>query len=169
MPQDRPDIPAAMKRAVLVEAGHRCAIPTCRQVPVELAHITPWAKVREHSFDNLIALCPTCHTRYDDGAIDRLSMLQYKANLTVVNSRYTDLERQVLEEFAKPINRAVMIPRFMAWAVRNLLRDGLFEISPGRDEFSIEVARNEKAYYLAITRGGRDFVKRYVQAKSLDN
>ena len=23
----------------LVEAGHRCAIPTCRQVPVEIAHI----------------------------------------------------------------------------------------------------------------------------------
>jgi hypothetical protein len=33
MPEGRPAIPATVKRAVLVEAGHRCAIPTCRQAP----------------------------------------------------------------------------------------------------------------------------------------
>lgn len=97
MAQDRPDIPADLKRSVLVEAGHRCAIPTCRQTPVELAHIVPWAKVKEHAFANLIALCPTCHTRYDRGEIDRKSILQYKVNLGVLNSRYTQVERQLLK------------------------------------------------------------------------
>jgi 5-methylcytosine-specific restriction endonuclease McrA len=61
----RPAIPQALKRKVLIEAGHRCAIPTCKQVPVELAHIVPWANCKEHTFENLIALCPTCHTRFD--------------------------------------------------------------------------------------------------------
>ncbi|MEV5824802.1 HNH endonuclease signature motif containing protein [Spirillospora sp. NPDC052242] len=78
MPDSRPDIPRPMVRAILVEAGHRCSIPTCRAHPVELAHIDAWAKVREHKPDNLIALCPTCHTRYDKGEIDRQSMLIYK-------------------------------------------------------------------------------------------
>jgi HNH endonuclease len=41
----------------------------------------PYADVRDHTFENLIALCPTCHTRYDSGDIDRLSMKGYKANL----------------------------------------------------------------------------------------
>ncbi|MFG2773755.1 HNH endonuclease [Streptomyces sp. NPDC048350] len=101
MTEGRPDIPTALRRAVLVEAGHRCAIPTCRQVPVEIAHITPWSRVKEHTFDNLIALCPTCHTRYDGGDMDRKSMLQYKQNLEVLNGRYTDVERQLLKVYAK--------------------------------------------------------------------
>ncbi|MEU5130029.1 HNH endonuclease [Streptomyces mobaraensis] len=101
MAEGRPDIPTALKRAVLVEAGHRCAIPTCRQVPVEIAHITAWSQVKQHAFDNLIALCPTCHTRYDKGDIDRKSVIQYKENLSVLNGRYTDVERQLLKVYAK--------------------------------------------------------------------
>jgi HNH endonuclease len=66
-----------------VEAGHRCAIPACKADPVELAHITPWAQVHKHTFDNMIALCPTCHARFDKGRIDRLAMLEYKRNLSV--------------------------------------------------------------------------------------
>ncbi len=97
----RPPIPAELERAVLVECGHRCAIPTCRQVPVELAHITPWSKCKDHTFDNLIALCPTCHTRYDRGEIDRKSMHIYKLNLLLVNSRYGDLEQRVIRKFVK--------------------------------------------------------------------
>ena len=96
MPDGRPAIPAEMKRRVLMEAGHRCAIPACRTVPVELAHIEPWSEVGGHSFENLIALCPTCHTRYDGGGIDRLSMRGYKANLAVISGRYGEMERRVL-------------------------------------------------------------------------
>src|SRR5437588_11597928 len=92
----RPEIPTSLERAVLIESGHRCAIPTCRQVPVELAHIIPWEKCKAHKFDNLIALCPTCHTRYDKREIDRKSMQTYKLNLLLVNSRYGDLEQRVI-------------------------------------------------------------------------
>ena len=63
--EQRPPIPADLKRRVLVEAGHRCAIPTCRQIPVEVAHIVPWSENKEHEFENLIALCPNCHDLYD--------------------------------------------------------------------------------------------------------
>jgi predicted restriction endonuclease len=70
----RPAIPRPLERDVLMEAGHRCAIPTCHQWPVEIAHIIPWDQVKEHSFDNLIALCPTCHSRFDKGEIDRRAM-----------------------------------------------------------------------------------------------
>lgn len=65
-----------------------------------IAHIVPWAKVREHTFDNLIYLCQVCHFRFDNGEIDRLSMQQYKANLGVLANRYGDFERRVLELFA---------------------------------------------------------------------
>ncbi|MFF3229124.1 HNH endonuclease [Nocardia suismassiliense] len=87
MPSDRPPIPNELRRAVLVEAGHRCAIPTCRQYPVEVDHIVDWAKTRRHDFDNLIALCPTCHARKTKGEIDTLAMKQYKLNLGVSVNR----------------------------------------------------------------------------------
>jgi hypothetical protein len=53
--------------------------------------------VRDHTFENLIALCPTCHTRYDNGDIDRLSMKGYKANLGLVTRRYGEVERRLLD------------------------------------------------------------------------
>jgi 5-methylcytosine-specific restriction endonuclease McrA len=74
----RPKIPAELRRRILVEAGHRCAIPTCRHIEVDVHHIIPWEKVRKHSYANLIALCPNCHRRATSGEIDRKSLLMYK-------------------------------------------------------------------------------------------
>lgn len=93
MSESRPAIPNELKRLVLVEAGHRCAIPTCEQTTLEVAHIEPWSKTKSHEFHNLIALCPNCHTRFDKGEIDRKAMLAYKANL----NKGADSERQFLE------------------------------------------------------------------------
>ena len=87
-----------------MEAGHRCAIPTCRAYPVEVAHIVPWAKVREHSYENLIALCPTCHTRYDAKDIDRESMRQYKQQLQGFSRMRGS---QLLEPYTVPIDAFV--------------------------------------------------------------
>ena len=53
----------------------------------------------KHSFDNLIALCPNCHRRYDRGQIDRQSMLMYKARLSVESGRYTEFEKRVMTSF----------------------------------------------------------------------
>jgi hypothetical protein len=83
MTAGRPAIPSELRSRVLIEAGHRCAIPTCRATPVEIAHIISWSKVKKHEFKNLIALCPTCHARYDDphNPLDRKAVRQYKVNL----------------------------------------------------------------------------------------
>ena len=74
-------IPEDLKRRVLVEAGHRCAIQTCKSTDIDIHHIIPWEKCKEHSFDNLVALCPNCHRRSHKGEIDRKSLLMYKAQL----------------------------------------------------------------------------------------
>jgi hypothetical protein len=129
---DRPHLSNPTRRAVLVEAGHRCAIPTCREHPVEVAHIEPRKDDGSNDvFENLIALCPTCHTRYDKGEIDRPAMRQYKANLSVVNSRYGDVEKRVLEFFADdPGNNAIQLPGGFNLLLRNLIKDGLLEEMP---------------------------------------
>jgi len=72
--EERSLIPAELRRRVLVEAGHRCAIPTCRHIDVDVHHIVPYEQCKKHEYENLIALCPNCHRRADRGEIDRKSL-----------------------------------------------------------------------------------------------
>ncbi len=125
-PAVRPHINASLRREVFVEAGHRCAIPTCRGTSaLEVAHIQPWSETRDHEFSNLIVLCAVCHTRYDAKEIDRKAMRQYKANLGLLNSRYGDFERRVLHLFAvSPTVSATMIPTGHEIHLMYLLEDG---------------------------------------------
>jgi hypothetical protein len=161
----RPAIPVRLREQVLEEAGHRCAIPTCRTVPVELAHIVPWAQTREHSFGNLIALCPTCHTRFDRGDISARSMLQYKANLTLLNHRYGDLEQRMLRRFAAGA-AAVQLPGAMDLLVEHLLLDGLIaKYEQTSRIFFGDVPALE--VYILLPRGA-EFIRRMVAADPLD-
>jgi len=93
----RPEIPAELRRAVLVEAGHRCAIPRCGSTQIDIHHITPWEQSNRHEYENLIALCPNCHRRAHNGEIDRKSLRLYKAQLV------SDFPKSDPDEFAAPI------------------------------------------------------------------
>ena len=89
------NIPAKLKRKVLVEAGHRCAIPTCHQKEVQIHHIIPWADCQEHKYENLIALCANCHTRADKNELDRISLRTYKDNLRHSNFLIPDITEEL--------------------------------------------------------------------------
>jgi hypothetical protein len=53
-------------------------------------------------------------------------MHQYKVNLSVLNSRYGDLERRVLQQFAdKPQDEAILILGGLTILLKCLLDDGL--------------------------------------------
>ena len=43
-------IPNELKRKLLIESGHRCAIPTCKHPEVEFHHIIPWGKMQRTLF-----------------------------------------------------------------------------------------------------------------------
>jgi HNH endonuclease len=157
-------MPAELKRQVLMEAGHRCAIPTCRSIPVVIAHIVPWATVQEHKFANLIALCPTCHARFDGGDIDRLSMRGYKANLSVVSSRYGETERRVLDWFSQ--NAGVTGLRMTGGQdihLMYLINDGLLAKAPLDPVVFIDGLPAHEDYLL--TDAGREFVAHWVRAE----
>jgi hypothetical protein len=163
---ERPPIPIALERAVKIEAGHRCAIPTCKHPRVEIAHIVPWAEVQEHTFENLIALCPNCHDLYDkDKKIDRRSMLTYKANLGLLNSRYGEFERRVLQQFSEqPQAKIIRLPGSAAILVLYLLKDGfLLKTNEGPH---INGSPSWEEY--TLTAEGRQFVDNWKEARSLE-
>lgn len=171
MTQSRPDVPAAIRRAVLEESGYACAIPSCRATPVEIAHIEPWAKVQEHTFDNLIALCPNHHTRFDiERRIPAASIRKYKANLAVLNGRYSTLERRLIEAGASmPTGAEFPIHIGVRILISNLIEDSMVEEAndfqyqlTGRDLSGI---RTTEFYH--FTDKGREFIQRWKEAEPL--
>jgi len=165
---ERPPIPRHLEREVKMETGYRCAIPACRQTPVVIAHIIPWEKVKEHTFDNLIALCPTCHARYDyTKEIDRKAMFQYKTNLSVVNGRYCDLEQRIIRLFANsPGENEINILGGLEILLMNLLDDG-FLADTGKNSGVILAGIPSYKVYL-LTAKGRDFINRWNDNSPLD-
>lgn len=121
---DRPPIPSELKRRILVEAGHRCAIPTCRHIQVVIHHIIPWTKCKRHEYENLIALCPNCHVRADSEEIDRKSLRIYKNKLRFLHDKFSQLEVDFLFELAEQGEAGVQLPDFMSFLVKRIIDAG---------------------------------------------
>src|SRR3989338_11376739 len=118
---DRPAIATEVKRRILMEAGYRCAIPTCRFPITENAHIVSWADSKNHSYENLIALCPNCHTLFDSGKIDRRAMIAYKKKLMFLNDVYSRFELDVFD-YLKTHKRALILGELL---IKRLLEEGI--------------------------------------------
>ncbi|MGO9353370.1 MAG: HNH endonuclease [Mycobacterium sp.] len=146
---------------VLVEAGHRCAIPTCRHRTTEIAHIVPESQSRDDTFENLIALCPSCRKK----EIDRQSMRMYKRNLGILNSRYSDFERRVFDQIAESDRRSFIVEAGLEIALVHAVNDGLLkrvELAP------VAIQRGESTdYRYEVTDEGLDFVNRYVRGEDI--
>ena len=154
-------VPMARQRMVLFEAGHRCAIPTCRHRTTEIAHILPESQGHDDTFENLIALCPSCRKK----EIDRQSMRMYKRNLGILNSRYSDFERRVFDQIAETDRRSFIVEAGLEIALLHAVNDGLLrrvELVP------VAVQRGEQTdYKYEVTDEGVDFVNRYVRGEDI--
>jgi len=146
----------ARKRMALVEAGHRCAIPTCRHPTTETAHIMPESESDDESFANLIALCEKCQKK----EIDRQSIRGYKRNLAILNSRYSEFERRVFDQIAETDRRSFIVEPGFEILLLHAVNDGLLkrvELAP------VGAQRGEPTQYTyEVTDEGLDFINRYV-------
>ncbi len=155
----RPPIPADIRRRVLVEAGHRCAIATCRYIEVDVHHIIPWAQCQSHEYDNLIALCPNCHRRADRGEIDRKALRLYKVNLRFIHDKYSQLEMDILFELAgAPANAAIQWPPANNILLKRSLESGLLGIAHNPNGSVVVMGMQASPNNLFITDKGREYV-----------
>lgn len=154
--ESRPPIPADLRRKILVEAGHRCAIPTCRYIDVEVHHIIPWSSCNKHEYDNLIALCPNCHRRADSGDIDRKSLYLYKKNLRFLHDKYSQFEIDFLFKLSMSSDRGEKIPHFMLIMIRRIVESGLVDVNEMR-HFIVN-GMNSSACDVFITKKGSDYI-----------
>lgn len=165
MSDDRITMPAELRRRVLVEAGHRCAIPTCRYIEVDIHHIIDYAQCQSHEYENLIALCPNCHRRAGRGEIDRKSLRIYKANLRFVHDKFSQFEVDILFELANlPLNQGVHFPPFMALLIKRLLDASYVILAKNPNGSVASFGFQLSPDILAITEHG----KRFVESLNLD-
>jgi len=159
MENQRISIPAELKRKILVEAGHRCAIPTCRSIQVEIHHIIPWDKCQEHKYENLIALCPNCHARADREEIDRKSLLMYKNNLRFLYDKFTTFEIDILFELKKiPEGKMMQFPPYLILLIKRIIESGFVKWIQTPAGVMIGGMKSNPDY-IQITSLGREFVE----------
>ena len=157
--KSRPSIPADIKRRVLVEAGHRCAIPTCRYIEVQIHHIIPWETCHTHDYENLIALCPNCHNRADSGKIDRKSLRLYKFNLRTIHEKFSQLEiDMLLMLFNAPEGARYPWMPYLGIFFNRCLEAGYLSISQQQNMRVITGGVDTTPTFVSITSAGRAFV-----------
>ena len=85
MPRTR--ISETTRAVVLLEAGYKCANPTCRHIlTLELHHIV-WVKDGgQNEPENLLALCPNCHSLHTYGHIPAQAIQTWKSLLLALNT-----------------------------------------------------------------------------------
>lgn len=76
--------------------------PDCRQELfdrdgdiIEIAHITPYCKTSDNSYENLVILCPSCHTKFD-----KLSLFTNEQVLEWKRIRQEELQRLFSRRFS---------------------------------------------------------------------
>ena len=154
----RPKIPAELQRRVLLEAGFRCAIPTCRDTEVEIHHIVPWKKCKDHKYENLIALCRNCHGRVHNGKIDRKSLRICKANLRYAHDKFSQLEIDILFELYKEREKAEReFPSFMMILINRIVDAEYVQVISSQNTVEI-LGMNVSPVYLLLTDKGREYI-----------
>jgi hypothetical protein len=120
-------------------------------------------------FDNLIALCPNDHTRYDNGEIDRLAMRMYKRNLGLMTSRYGETERRLLDLFARnPGARVFDSAKGMDFEFMYLIEDGLLVKTPQQGGVYVLGMRQGPEQYV-LTDMGAQLVDRWRQGLAVED
>src|SRR5450759_1684073 len=85
----RTTIPRDIVTSVLIEAGYRCAVPTCRNIlAIDLHHIVEVKDGGPNESANLLALCPTCHALYTRGTISKEAIDAWKTMLVALNHAF---------------------------------------------------------------------------------
>ena len=85
----RTKIKSDVVREVLIEAGYRCAVPTCRNIlAIDMHHIVEVKDGGPNEQSNLLALCPTCHALYTRGTISKEAINAWKTMLVALNHAF---------------------------------------------------------------------------------
>ena len=82
-------VPLDVRRLVLHEAGYKCSNPACRYpLTLDVHHLHYVSEGGSNLADNLLPLCPNCHTEHHNGNIPAESLRAWKMLLVALNEAF---------------------------------------------------------------------------------
>lgn len=138
--QDRPPIPAPVKRTVRQECAFGCVI--CGLPLYEYDHIVPYAEVQEHRPENLVLLCPTHRGEKTRGLLSPGAVGD--ARKSPANARSGESAPYLLNYTGQHC-RAILGSNVHEWPV---LADGMFTVPLLIDDTPIVLFRAEDGQLL---------------------
>ena len=80
---------AEVRQQVLHEAGYKCANPCCRHpLTLDIHHLLYVSESGTNDPENLLPLCPNCHTLHHNGNIPTSSLRAWKFLLLALNEAF---------------------------------------------------------------------------------
>lgn len=134
-------IPTPLESLLFELSGHRCTI--CSAPWLEIHHITELADGGATQYDNLIVLCPNCHTRvHAEGVPSKDELRHYKLKQEIayelpILSRLSDKERQFLQDTS-----ALEIGKRLAFSKREH-----YEIEASDQDAAIVLGKEQIGYF----------------------
>ncbi|MDD3193152.1 MAG: HNH endonuclease signature motif containing protein, partial [Oscillospiraceae bacterium] len=104
-------IDEAVKRKLYAESMGRCMNPSCQRKLfckkgdiIEKAHIDPYCETADNSFENLVLLCPNCHTEFDKNhAFTPGEVLEWKKTRKKELERFFSKKYETFEDLKKEV------------------------------------------------------------------
>lgn len=157
-------MPPATRMLVLHESGYKCSNPACRMVlTLDIHHIEYVAEGGTDSQDNLLALCPNCHSLHHKGHIPRESLRAWKVLLLALNEGFD--RRSVDTLLALDVLGGVMVWGDGLLTCASLVASGLVEVNE-KDEivetngfFGPGKTQQVAKYWVELSAKGHAFVK----------
>lgn len=149
----RKQTPVDVKALVLHEAGYRCANPACRTIlTIEIHHLDQVSDGGSNTPENLLALCPNCHSLHHAGTIPLQSLRAWKYLLLALNEAFD----RKLVDLVLTLHKVKEI---------HVSGDGVFQCSPGiaSDLIRLETRQHSDDYWVSLSEKGRRFVQAWEQ------
>lgn len=152
----------SVRELVMLEAGYRCSVPTCRALtPLDVHHIDEHAKGGSDEASNLICLCCNCHNRYHREKIpSQQGMKVYKIRLQEL-SRAVDPDNIDLLLMLDDKLPTLAVSGDTVAKVAALLNTGYVQADyhSGQGQIVTNVGAHPAPHYrLKLTERGREFV-----------
>lgn len=140
-------MPASTKRALVDEAGGKCANPGCPNHLTEIHHIREWCVYKTHDREHMIAICPSCHDSVTRGGlrIHDDTLYQWKTIVRKPRTTSTYLYLEPGEELPKLVLGSISVQSTMSFVV--------FELTENND---LEFCLRGSTILLPRLRIGRD-------------
>jgi hypothetical protein len=152
----RTTIPIATQRLVLHEAGYKCANPVCRVIlTLEIHHMDYVSEDGSNEPENLLPLCPNCHSLHHQGNIPKESLRSWKMLLLSLNEAFDHKAVDLLLALDK-LKDGLFLSGDGFLACAALVTSGMVKVEV--QHYGVENQAINAIYYVSLSSKGRSFV-----------